>query len=117
MHIEIIRQQMTKMQLVKLARQSYGEMIKAIADLDKGWIAVGGDLHADGEMVLLNTGSDQENLWGFNIFPEKPEAERLEYSALINIRPRHGNPAITIEKEEIRRAIRQLVDERIDWTH
>ncbi len=116
MHIEIIRQKTTKSQLAKLAHQGYGDMIKAIADLDKGWIAVGGDLHADGEMVLLNTGSDQENLWGFNLFPEKTGEDRLEYSALINIRPRHGNPAITIEKEEIRRAIRQLVDERIDWT-
>ncbi len=55
-------------------------MIKAVADVDKRILAVNAGLHADLEEALLNNGSKQESLYGFNIY----EGNEIEYDSLIN---------------------------------
>ena len=95
-----------------LAQELYGEMVKAVADIDKQVIAIGGEMHADAEAVLLDQGSSQENLWGFNIYPDK-EGEKLAYTSLINIKPRQGNRSQFIEDNAIKSQIKKLVSERI----
>ncbi len=91
------------------AAESYGDMVKAVVDVEQKLIALGGEMHADAEALLLERGSKQTDLWGFNIYPDKLPAERLEFSSLINIRPSAGNRGMEIENEEIRKKFKQLL--------
>ena len=62
-------------------------------------------MHADCERVLLDNGSEQDDIWGANWYPDE---QRVEYEALINIRPRLGNRSILIQSDEIRQAIHDI---------
>ena len=115
MEIKVIKDSLTKKALCNLAAEGYGEMIKAVVDLERQLLAVGGELHADAETLLLDEGSEQSHLWGINIYPAKTEAERIEFTSFINIRPRGGNRSLEIKDEILRRKIREIVSKRINW--
>ena len=55
--------------------------------MKKEVIALDAELHADLEAYLLERGSDQEDLWGINLYPKKERKDFIEYTVLINIRP------------------------------
>lgn len=114
MIIKIIKEKITKDELKKLAEENFGEMIKAAVDIEKEIIALGGELHADANSLLIEKGSNQENLWGINIYPNKPRDEWLEFSALINIRPLVGNRSMEIQDPEIKEKIKKIVDKLIE---
>jgi len=38
-------------------------MVKAVVDVEEEIMALGGELHADGNAMLFQEGSKQENLW------------------------------------------------------
>lgn len=104
----------TSLEKVKqLAQDSYGEMVKAVADIDKEILAIGGEFHADAEKLLLEQGSLQQNVWGFNIYPDLPQEQRLEFYSLINIRPHQNNRSQIIQDESIKQKITSLVEKRI----
>lgn len=65
-------------------------------------------MHADCESVLLEDGSEQDDLWGANWFPRE---QRIEFEALINIRPRLGNRNIVIQDENLRRQVESVTRE------
>ena len=73
-------------------------------------MAVGGELHADEEAVLLEQGSKQENLWGINLYVEKPKEEWLQFDSMINIRPRQNNRSKGVENPEIQKEIIEVVN-------
>lgn len=110
MTIEMISKKIDKSHLLRLAKENYGEMVKGVVDIERRILALGGELHADAESVLLEDGSRQENLWGFNIYVDKQEPERLEYSSFINIRPSFGNRAMEVQDKELRDRIKEVVD-------
>jgi len=83
-------------------------MVKFVVDIRRGVVAVGGQLHADGESLLLSDGSDQDDLWGANYYPGRGPADCIEYSALINIRPATGNRGMTIEDATVRGRVRAV---------
>ena len=56
------------------------EMVKAVADVDKGILALNAELHSDLEQMLLDNGSSQESLYGFNIYYDG----EIEYDSMIN---------------------------------
>lgn len=87
-------------------------MVKAVVDIEQRIIAVGGELHADAEALLLEQGSKQRDLWGINLYPENDTA-RVEFSSFINIRPSQGNRSMQIQDETIQAKILTLVKERI----
>lgn len=97
----------------EMASAGHGDMVKGVADVGKRIIALGGELHADAEALLLEHGSAQSDLWGFNIYPDKPGSERLEYTSFINIRPGQGNRSMEITSETIRAEVRRVVDSLI----
>lgn len=97
-----------------LSENWYGEMIKAVADIDKGLVAVDAELHSDLERMLLENGSDQQSLWGFNIYPDLEGEDFVEFDSLINIRPRQNNRSRDVEDPQIRQKILSLVDKFID---
>ena len=69
---------------------------------------VGGELHADAEQVLLESGSQQSDLWGANYWPGRGREGCVEYTALINIRPAQGNRSMEIQDPVIRERVREL---------
>lgn len=105
----ILKEQVTVQYLNELAQNFYGEMIKAVADVDKGLIALDAELHSDLERMLLENGSSQESLWGFNIYPQLDGDDFVEFDSLINIRPRQNNRSRDVENHAIREEILSLV--------
>ena len=60
----IVRDRITRTALASLAEEQFGDWIKAVVDVSREVMAVGGDLHADDEAALLADGSRQRDLWG-----------------------------------------------------
>ena len=89
--------------------EEYGTMIKIAVDIRRHVLAGGGEMHADCEQLLLEAGSEQDDIWGANWYPGD---QRIEFEALINIRPREGNRGIQIRDNETRRQV-ELVTRRI----
>lgn len=113
MNIQIINKPISKDEVRKAAQESFGDMVKAVVDIEQGIIALGGEMHADGEKILIDNGSKQASLWGFNLYPEKSEEEWIEYRSLINIRPSIGNRSMTLEDGEIKKSIRLIIEKFI----
>jgi hypothetical protein len=86
----------------------FGDMIKYVVDVERGVIAIGGELHADAEQMLLEQGSRQTDLWGANYYPGQAREGCIEFTSLINIRPARGNPGMEVEDPVIRERIRAL---------
>lgn len=55
--------------LRELVARFFEDMVKLVADVERGVAAIGGELHADAEAVLLQDGSRQADLWGANYCP------------------------------------------------
>ncbi len=96
--------------LKEIAAKRFGDMVKAVIDLNKEIMAIGGDLHSDEEACLLQNGSVQENLWGINLYPDLPTgAAMIEYDSMINIRPRQNNRSRSVEDPVTRAKITAIV--------
>lgn len=113
MEIRIVRDKISNDELKTIAEGSFLDFVKAVVDIQKGLMAVGGELHADAEAVLLQHGSRQQDLWGINIFPDKPREQMIEFTSLINIRPRESNKSMEILSDEIRNKIRGIVQKLV----
>ncbi|MGM9790957.1 MAG: DUF5674 family protein [Candidatus Cryptobacteroides sp.] len=93
-----------------MAKVLYGDMIKAVADIKNGYLAIDAELHSDLEGLLLKKGSLQEDLWGFNIYPDMfGEEDYVEFDSLINIKPRQNNMSRDVEDATIRQRIMDIV--------
>ncbi|MEO8065825.1 MAG: DUF5674 family protein [Candidatus Doudnabacteria bacterium] len=111
--IQFVDKNISIAELKELAKQSFGDMVKAVADLEKRVIAFGGELHADEEAILLQQGSKQENLWGFNIYVDQPRESWLEYNSMINIRPSQNNSTRDIQNQELKDKITEIVNKLV----
>lgn len=88
--------------------QEYENMIKIVVDIRRRFLSGGGEMHADCESVLLEDGSEQDDLWGANWYPSE---QRIEFESLINIRPRLGNRNIVIQDENLRKQVGSVTQE------
>ena len=114
MHIEIIREKISKNQLNQLAREYYEDMIKGVVDIHRELIALGGEMHADAEETLLKDGSQQSDLCGFNILLDEDADHCLVFESFINIRPRNGNRDIQVEDAGIREQMKTIILKRVE---
>ncbi len=94
--------------LRRLVEESFGEMVKYVVDVHRGVIAIGGELHADAEQRLLESGSRGQDLWGANYYPGRGRDGCIDYTSLINIRPARGNPGMEVADAATRERIRAL---------
>ena len=78
-------------ELRRLAVGRFGDLVKAVVDLERGIMIVDADLHADQEAELLAEGSQQRDVWG------------------INLRPSFGNRSRGVDDPVIRERITRLV--------
>lgn len=88
----------------------FEEVIKYVVDVERGIIALGGELHADAEAILIEDGSSPHTLWGANLYPKLPAERRIEYTSLINIRPSQGNPGMEVRDAALRARIREITE-------
>ena len=106
--ILIVERSIAPVELRRVVDLYFGDMVKIVVDVRRRVAAVGGELHADAEQVLLSQGSAQADLWGANYYPGRGPDGCLEYTALINIRPSQGNRSMEIQDAETRRAVREI---------
>lgn len=114
MDIEIIRGPVPWEHVIGQAKASFGDMVKVVVDVERGIMSLGGELHVDGEALLLEDGSRQQDVWGANIFVMKPAGSNIEYSSMVNIRPGQGNRSRDIQDAQIRERVRQVVSKLTD---
>lgn len=105
--IHLLRERAAPEQIAEMLEE-YEEMIKIAVDIRRRVLSGGGEMHADCESVLLEEGSEQDDLWGANWYPAE---QRITFEALINIRPRLGNRGILIQSQELREAVESVTRE------
>lgn len=95
-------------ELRRLVLLYFEDMVKYVVDVERGVAAVGGEMHADAEQLLLEDGSRQEDLWGANYYPGRGREGCIEYTSLINIRPAAGNRGMEVQDEALRGRVREI---------
>lgn len=103
--IRIIKDKISLAELASAAKERFGDMVKAVVDCEKKIMAIGGDLHADEEEILLQSGSRQKDLWGINLYPQESEDKWLEFDSMINLRPSQNNRSRSVEDPVLREKI------------
>lgn len=114
--MKILDQSIQKADLLKcinLIDAMDGPMVKAAADIERGTLGIDSELHADIEKALLDSGSSQDNIWGFNLYPENDGDDFIEFDSLVNIRPRQHNRSRYVEDPEIRAKLTEVVNKWI----
>jgi hypothetical protein len=110
---------MTEMQIIKdsraelkkLASEQYGDMIKAVVDVEQGIMGVGGELHVDIQSLLIDKENSQgHSTWGINLYVEKVGNDFIEFDSMVNLKPLLGNKTRGIENTEIQEKIRKIVE-------
>lgn len=100
-------------ELKQMSENMFGELVKAVVDIEKEIMAVDAELHADQEKELLERGSDQNNLWGINIYPDDEGEDFIEFDSMINLRPSWGNRSRGVDDENTQNKIRNIVSKLI----
>jgi hypothetical protein len=104
--IHLLRSRATKQEVTEML-EDLETYIKLAVDTRNGVLAGGGSLHADCEAVLLEDGSRQEDIWGADWIPS---TQQVRYEALVNIRPKHNNPSMSILDPATRDRVAAIVD-------
>ncbi len=112
--MNIIKDKISIGELKEMAAQKFGNLVKAVVDIEKEIMAVDGELHADEEALLLENGSSQKNLWGINIYHELTGADFVEFDSLINLRPSQGNRSRGVDNREIQQKILEIVNKLVE---
>lgn len=110
--MKIIADSITLDELKKMT-ELFGDMVKAVVDSDREIIAVDAELHSDLEALLLENGSNQNNVWGVNLYPELSGDDFVEFDSMINMKPSQGNKTRGVDDGLIREHILKIVDKRI----
>ena len=105
----ILNAPVSRDELSAIAASGFGDMVKGVADVELGLLAIDGELHADLESLLLENGSQQSDLWGINLYPDIDDEDFIEIDSLINIRPTQGNRSRGVEDEGVRKKIAEVV--------
>jgi len=100
-------------ELREMAKRMFGNLVKAVVDMEREVMAVDGELHADEQALLLEQGSKQQNIWGINIYPDKTGNEFIEFDFVINIRPLQKNRSRGVENKEFQKKILEIVNNLI----
>ena len=107
--MQILQKPVSREELKRIAENTFGDMVKCVADVHLNLLAIDAELHADLERLLLDNGSAQEDLWGFNLWVEEEGQDFVEFDSLINIRAWQGNPSRDVLNPEVKEAITSIV--------
>lgn len=109
--MKILENKITKTDLFDEAEVIFDDaMVKAVVDINKGIVAVDAELHADLEQLLLKNGSNQEDLWGINLWKDMESDDFVEFDSMVNVRPRQNNRSRYVEDAAVRDKIIKTVE-------
>ena len=111
--MKIITQSVTLNEIKAMAAATFGNLVKAVVDVERELIAVDAELHSDLEALFLEDGSKQKSLWGINLYPEIQGDDFVEFNSMINMRPSQGNRSCGVEDKELLKKIIEIVAKRI----
>ena len=109
--MKILEKPVSKSDLIKMSTNFIEEnAIKAVVDTKREIIAVDSPMHYDCEQLLLENGSNQNDLWGINLYLDSDDIDDLvEFDSMINIRPAEGNRSRDVEDPKTRQKIKEIV--------
>ena len=116
MEIKVIKDsKISRQELVDIASAGFGDIVKAVVDVEQEIMAVGGELHADEEVLLSEQyGSKRENTWGINFYPQNsPGTDWIEVDSMINLKTARGNRSRTVEDSDIKEKILRIVQKLV----
>ncbi len=113
--IIIVRDIADQKVLGDLADKWHKVLVKGVVDIEKGDVALGGEWHMDANNLLIANGSQQSNVWGFNIYQDETGEDALEYISLINIRPAQNNRSMEVEDELIREKMKEIIQKIVPY--
>jgi len=112
--MKIVEQNITLDELNQMSQKMFGNLVKAVVDIEKGIMAVDAELHSDEEAFLLENGSKQANLWGINIYSELfGQTDFIEFDSMINLRPSQNNRSRGVDNKETREKILEITNKLI----
>ena len=110
--MKIIDKQINLNELEKMATSMFGDLVKAVVDIEKNIMAIDAELHADEEAYLIENGSKQKNLWGINLYPELYNTDDfIEFDSMINLRPSQNNRSRDVEDKKIQEKIKKIINQ------
>lgn len=108
--MQIVNTPISIQEINKAAEAKFGQLVKAVVDIEKNIMAIDAGMHADEEKLLLENGSQQKNLWGVNLYPDKfGQTDFIEFDSMINLRPTQNNSSRAVEDEKTREKIIKTV--------
>lgn len=114
METRIVKDKITKDELKNLAHEQYGDVIKAVVDVEKEIMGAGGELHIDIQSLLVEKeNSHGKDTWGINLYLEKIGDDFIEFDSMINLKPNLGNRTRDVENPEIKDKIREIVNKLV----
>lgn len=111
--MKIIRDKITIQELAEMSKKMFGNLVKAVIDVEKGIMALDGELHSDEQELLIEQGSDYKNLWGINIYPDIKDGNWIEFDSLINLKPALGHRTRGVEDQKTRERIIEIVNKLV----
>jgi hypothetical protein len=112
--MKIVDKNITRLELKQMSEKMFGNLVKAVVDIERKIMAVDAELHADEEACLLENGSKQKDLWGINFYPEFfGKNEFVEFDSMINLRPAQRNHTRGVENPEIRKKIIEIASQLV----
>lgn len=111
--MKLIKDEITIEELKSMAKARYGDLVKAVVDIAKEVMIVDAELHSDQEKALIESGSDQKDLWGINFYPDLKGEDFIEFDSMINLRPSQGNRSRGVDDEKIQKKIKEIANKLI----
>ncbi len=108
--MKLIKDKIHINRLKEFAKKTFADLVKAVVDVKKEVMVIDGELQSDEEAMLIESGSNQQDLWGINLYPEIEGNDWIEFDSLINIRPSQENRSRGVEDAMIRAKIVEIVN-------
>ena len=109
--MQFVKDKISVSELKKMSEKMFDALVKAVVDIEQEIMVVDAPMHVDEEFLLLEEhDSQQENLWGINLFPDKFGSDGfIVFDSMINIRPGQGNRSRSVENQQIQKKIIEIV--------
>ncbi|MEK7664301.1 MAG: DUF5674 family protein [Patescibacteria group bacterium] len=109
--MKIIKDKIEISELEEMAKNMFGNLVKAVVDIEKGIMSVDAPLHSDlMEFLIEQENSEPKNLWGINFYPGKENGDFIEFDSMINLKPGLGNRTRGVEDTAIKSKIVTIIN-------
>ncbi len=108
--MKILEVKISAADLRNMSQRIFGNLVKAVVDIENELLALDAELHSDLESLLLERGSKQEHIWGINIYPDLHGNDMVEFDSMINLRPSQGNKTREVDNPATQQKIKEIVN-------